>query len=72
MDQSQIIKLGILQKLYEEDFKRQGKSGNIGMKLPIIFSQLDLTDVECRISDKVNFLDQNMNITNIEDLFLSL
>ena len=38
IDQSQIIKLGVLQKLYEEDFKRQDKSGNIGMRLPIIFS----------------------------------
>lgn len=72
IDQSQIIKLGILQKLYEEDFKRQGKTGNIGMKIPMILSQLGLTEVECRISDKVNFLDQNMNSTNKEELFLSL
>lgn len=28
--------------------------------------------MECRISDKVNFLDQNRNITNKEELFLSL
>ncbi|WP_195576171.1 class I SAM-dependent methyltransferase [Paenibacillus sp. 1001270B_150601_E10] len=72
IDQSQIIKLGILQKLYEEDFKRLGKSGNFGMQVPVILSKLGLTDVECRISDKVNFLDQNMQTTQIEQLYLSL
>lgn len=70
--QSQIIKLGILQKLYEEDSKHKGKSGNIGLQVPIILSQLGLKDVECRISDKVNFLDQNMNLSNKEELFKSL
>lgn len=58
--QSEIIRLGILQKLFEEDRMHKGKDGNIGMRLPILMSQLGLKNVECRISDKVNFLDQNM------------
>lgn len=70
--QSQFIKLGILQKLYEEDCKRNRKNGNIGLQVPIILSQLGLIDVDCRVSDKVNFLDQNMNSTIKEELFSSL
>lgn len=52
---SEVVPLGILQKLYEESAKDSGKDGNIGMKLPIFLSQLGLRNVECRVSDKVNF-----------------
>lgn len=71
-DQSEIISLGVLQKLFEEDRKHTGKDGNIGMRLPILMSQLGLKNVECRISDKVNFLDQNMDADRKNDLFNSL
>jgi SAM-dependent methyltransferase len=72
LEQSKVIKLGILQSLYEEDFKRNGKDGNIGIKLPIYLSQLGLKNVECRVSDKVNFLDSNMNLLNKQRLYNSL
>ncbi|WP_339302871.1 class I SAM-dependent methyltransferase [Paenibacillus sp. FSL R5-0519] len=72
LDQSNIIQLGILQKLFEEDIKRNGKDGNIGMKLPILLSQLGLRNVECRVSDKVNFLDQNMPGSDKQKLFHAL
>ncbi|SMF87791.1 Methyltransferase domain-containing protein [Paenibacillus uliginis N3/975] len=72
LDQSQYIRLGILQKLFEEDSRLNGKDGNIGIQLPIILSQLGLDNVECRVSDRVNFLDQNMDLKNKEKLFDSL
>ncbi|MGE8203346.1 class I SAM-dependent methyltransferase [Heyndrickxia sp. NPDC080065] len=58
-DQSKLIPLGFLQKLYEQDTKRDGKDGNIGIKLPIYLSELGVKGVQCRVSDKVNFLDSN-------------
>ncbi|GIO96075.1 methyltransferase [Paenibacillus lautus] len=69
---SEVFRLGILQKLYEGSAKDSGKDGNIGMKLPILLSQLGLRNVECRVSDKVNFLDQNMDATEKDRLFQSL
>ncbi|MFE0556963.1 class I SAM-dependent methyltransferase [Paenibacillus sp. NPDC058910] len=69
---SEVVPLGILQKLYEESAKDSGKDGNIGMKLPIFLSQLGLRNVECRVSDKVNFLDQNMDAAEKDRLFQSL
>jgi SAM-dependent methyltransferase len=72
LEQSKVIQLGILQRLYEEDFGRTSKDGNIGIKLPIYLSQLGLKNVECRVSDKVNFLDPNMDLHSKERLFSSL
>lgn len=72
IEQSQIARLGVLQKLYEEDFVRGGKDGNIGIKLPKFLSQLGLKNVECRVSDKVNFLDQNMEPHSKDKLYNSL
>ena len=63
-DQSRFIQLGLLQKLYEQDAARSGKDGNIGMKIPIYLSQLGLKDIECRVSDKVNFLHPHMEINS--------
>ncbi|WP_274365308.1 class I SAM-dependent methyltransferase [Paenibacillus thermotolerans] len=56
IEQSKIVNLGILQKLYELDFKRTGKDGNIGIKIPIYMRELGLTNIGSRISDRVNFL----------------
>ncbi|OMF17489.1 methyltransferase [Paenibacillus amylolyticus] len=72
LEQSKIIQLGVLQKLFEEDTKRSGKDGNMGMKIPILLSQLGVRNVECRMSDKVNFLDQHMADSDKKKLFHAL
>lgn len=69
---SKVIQLGVLQKLYEEDMKRTGKSGNIGIQLPVLLSQLGVRNVGCRVSDKVNFFDQNMDTSSKHMLFSAL
>jgi len=51
---SSVIKLGILQKLYEKGAIQTGKDGNIGLMLPVYLSQLGLQNIQCRVSDKVN------------------
>lgn len=71
-DQSNIVQLGILQKLFEEDFHNTGKDGNIGMQLPIYLSKMGLKNIECRLSDKVNFLDKNMDVRHKEKLYTAL
>lgn len=70
--QSRIVKLGILQKLYEADAERNGNTGNIGSRVPILLSRLGLKDVQCRVSDKVVFLDQNLEPDKKETLYSSL
>lgn len=71
-NQSEIIKLGALQKLFEKDTQRNGKDGNIGMKIPIYLSELGVKNIECRVSDRVNFLDSNMHHNDKNDWFQSL
>lgn len=71
-DQSEVIRLGILQKLFENDSKSNGKDGNIGIKIPVYLSQLGLTNVQCRVSDKVNFLDPNENLQESQRLYSAL
>ncbi|PET20940.1 class I SAM-dependent methyltransferase [Bacillus thuringiensis] len=68
-NQSEIIQLGILQNLFESDTQRNGKDGNIGMKIPIYLSELGVKNIECRVSDKVNFLDSNMHHNDKNDLY---
>ncbi|ANC22506.1 methyltransferase [Bacillus cereus] len=70
--QSEFIQLGVLQKLFESDTQRNGKDGNIGMKIPIYLSELGVKNIECRVSDKVNFLDSNMHHNDKNDLYQSL
>lgn len=72
LDQSTVIQLGVLQKLFEEDARQGGKDGNVGMNVPILLSQLGLKNVQCRVSDKVNFLDQNMEMSARIGLYQSL
>lgn len=72
VDQSSFVPLGVLQKLFELDQARGGKDGNIGLKIPAMMSQLGLKNVECRLSDKVNFLDPNMAPHEKDILFRSL
>ncbi|MBE5104876.1 class I SAM-dependent methyltransferase [Bacillus thuringiensis] len=71
-NQSEIIQLGALQKLFESDTQRNGKDGNIGMKIPMYLSELGVKNIECRVSDKVNFLDSNMHHSDKKDLYHSL
>lgn len=54
--QSTYVKLGVLQGLFEKDAARTGKDGNIGIKAPVYMDQIGLTEVGCRLSDKVNLL----------------
>lgn len=70
--QSEIIRLGVLQKLFERDTQRNGKDGNIGMKIPMFLSELGMKNIECRVSDKVNFLDSNINQNDKQGLYNSL
>ncbi|ENL4420962.1 class I SAM-dependent methyltransferase [Bacillus cereus group sp. MYBK59-1] len=70
--QSEFIQLGVLQKLFESDTQRNGKDGNIGIKIPIYLSELGVKNIECRVSDKVNFLDSNMHHNDKNDLYQSL
>ncbi|KAF6659339.1 class I SAM-dependent methyltransferase [Paenibacillus polymyxa] len=72
IEPSDVIRLGILQELYERDHKRTAKDGNIGIQIPIMLSQLGLRNVGCRVSDKVNFLDQNMDTESKNMLYSSL
>ncbi|OQR56179.1 class I SAM-dependent methyltransferase [Bacillus sp. CDB3] len=71
-NQSEIIQLGVLQKLFERDTQRTGKDGNIGMKIPMYLSELGVKNIECRVSDKVNFLDSNMHHNDKHSLYHSL
>ncbi|MEK5057978.1 methyltransferase [Paenibacillus sp. FSL H7-0326] len=71
-EQSDIIQLGILQRLFEADRRSKSKDGNIGMRLPVLLSQLGLQDVQCRVSDRVNFLDQHMDLDMKNKLFEAL
>lgn len=70
--QSEFIQLGVLQKLFESDTQRNGKDGNIGIKISIYLSELGVKNIECRVSDKVNFLDSNMHHNDKNDLYQSL
>lgn len=71
-NQSEIIRLGALQKLFESDTQKSGKDGNIGMKIPMFLSELGVKNIQCRVSDKVNFLDSNMHHNGKEKLYHSL
>ncbi|WP_081257078.1 MULTISPECIES: class I SAM-dependent methyltransferase [Bacillus] len=71
-NQPEIIRLGALQKLFESDMQRSRKDGNIGMKIPMFLSELGVKNIECRVSDKVNFLDSNMHRNDKKRLYHSL
>jgi Methyltransferase domain len=70
--QSQLIPLGILQRLFEESTSGSGKDGNVGVKVPQYLSELGVKNIECRVSDKVNFLHPDKNQQEKEQLFYSL
>ncbi|MEK5038665.1 methyltransferase [Sporosarcina sp. FSL K6-3457] len=70
--QSQIVPLGILQKLFEKSTNKTGNDGNIGAKIPKYLSELGVKNIECRVSDKVNFLHPDQNLHDKQKLFYSL
>lgn len=72
LEQSEIVQIGVLQKLFEKDAKRNGKDGNIGIKLPTYLSELGVENVECRVSDKINFLNVNEDQRDKQQLYQSL
>ncbi len=71
-EQSQVVPLGILQKLFEESANKSGKNGNVGVKVPQYLSELGVKNIECRVSDKVNFLYSDMSKQDKQILFNSL
>lgn len=71
-NQSEIIRLGTLQNLFESDTQRSGRDGNIGMKIPMYLSELGVKNIQCRVSDKVNFLDSNIDHNDKQILYHSL
>lgn len=70
--QSEMVKIGILQKLYELDAKSTGRDGNVGIKLPVYMSEIGLINVDCRVSDKVNYLNPRGNPSSARVLYDSL
>lgn len=72
VENTEIIKMDILEKLYSFDRRNTGKDGNIGIKIPAHFSKLGLKNINCRVSDKVVFLDQNNEKEDNIKLFNSL
>lgn len=72
VEQSEIVKLGVLQKLFEQDVKRNGKDGNIGIKIPYYLSRLGYMEIDCRTSDKVVFLDPKTEGVDRQRLYESL
>lgn len=69
---SDVVQLGFLQELFERDAQRSGKDGNVGIKVPVYLSQQGIRQIECRVSDKVNFLDPNAEAGKRDDLYTSL
>lgn len=72
IDQSSVIPIGLLQRLFERDAKRTGKDGNIGLKLPLLFQQLGLREVQCRQSDKVHVSNPQVNPEDAARLYKAL
>lgn len=70
--QSKYVKLGVLQALWEEDAERTRRDGNIGIKVPVFMDMVGLTEIECRLSDKVNLIlphqDQHRKSRTLESL----
>jgi ubiquinone/menaquinone biosynthesis C-methylase UbiE len=61
LQQSSIINLGILQKLFELDAVRKGKDGNIGIKLPVYMRELGLANIGSRINDCVRYINPDQD-----------
>lgn len=71
-EQSQLVPLGILQRLFEESSTRTGNDGNVGARVPQYLSELGVKNIECRVSDKVNFFYSDMSQEDKQKLLHSL
>ena len=56
LDYSQLINLGILQKLWLNDKEKEGSDQNSGVKVPAYMQEIGLTDIGVRLNDCVNFI----------------
>jgi len=56
VDYSNMLNLGILQKLWLNDLKRDGTDYNIGLKIPVYMAEIGLKDIGVRQNDCVNFV----------------
>jgi len=66
------VDLGIIQKLHSVYQKRTGKDGNIGLKIPTLMRENGLIDIECRVSDRVTYLNSDKEKKVREYIFKSL
>lgn len=62
----------MLQRIWENDWLATGRDGNIGIRLPIYMRELGLQNVECRVSDRVNYLHPDMPEDEKESLYSAL
>ena len=71
-DNHKLFHLVFFKKLFEESTNKTGRDGNIGAKVPKYLSELGVKNIECRVSDKVNFLHADQDQLEKEKLFYSL
>lgn len=65
------IDLGIIQKLHSAYQQKTGKDGNIGLKVPSIMREKGLVNIECRVSDRVTYLNPDKEKIEREQIFNS-
>lgn len=53
LDLAETTDMGFLQKNYEQNRLMSGRDGNIGIKLPVVFHKMGLSNVGSRMSDMV-------------------
>ena len=63
------IDLGNIQKIHNAYKDKTGKDGNIGFKIPNLMRECGLVEVECRVSDKVTYLNSNYELSERKHIF---
>lgn len=66
------VDLGILQKLYEFYASNGETNGQLAIRVPVMMSDIGLTDVECRMSDKVNYIHPELDSEQHKKLYDAL
>ena len=72
VDYRQQNNLGILQKLWLNDFDNGGSDHNIGLKIPVYMQEIGLKDINVRTNDCVNFLNPEGDSETYEKIYDSL
>lgn len=54
-----INEIGAYSKLWNSELHNEGRDYSIGLKLPMLMSELGLSNIDVRLNDKVSFLDIN-------------